>query len=229
MGNSQTAGLATYPAEAGNGFPNAADGVATSLTLLDAVFSPENNEAAWQRFLACYRPLIDAWCRRAGLHGADAEDVSAEVLCKLVTAQRAFVYDPQRCFRSWLKAVVANAVHDYWRRRERRPGDFASGHPDTLEQLATLATSRDLDSLTQELDERLARDLDAAQQVVDRVRQRVRPHTWQAYWLTAQENQRLGDVARRLGMTVGAVSQAKWKVGRLLRAEGAKQGGLTQV
>ena len=57
----------------------AGDNVAlTSPTLLGALWDP-NNEAAWRTFLQRYQPLIGNWCRRRGLQGQDAEDVSATV------------------------------------------------------------------------------------------------------------------------------------------------------
>ncbi len=43
--------------------------------------------------------------------------------------------------------------------------------------------------------------------------------TWRAFWLCAVEHQSSGEVARQLGMTPGAVRQAKYKVLRHLREE----------
>lgn len=195
--------------------------VVTSPLLLRQVCNPDNNEAAWQRFLERYQPSIARWCRQSGLKGDDAEEVSAAVLTKLVTALRDFVYDPRQRFRAWLKTVVDHAVLDFWRQKGRRPGDYATGDPHDYWRLEKIADrGGEVDDLVQELDETLARDLHEARQVAERVRQRVRPHTWRAYWLAAIENQPGRDVAKKLGMTVGAVYEAKRKVGRMLREEG---------
>ena len=76
--------------------------VQTSANLLRALSRPEHREQAWQTFLTRYRPMIHAWCCRAGLQHADAEDVTAEVFAKLVRALDTFVYDRRRLFRGWL-------------------------------------------------------------------------------------------------------------------------------
>jgi hypothetical protein len=53
----------------------------------------------------------------------------------------------------------------------------------------------------------------------ERVRSRVKPHTWRAYAATAEEGRKPVDVARELGMKVGTVFQAKHSVITMLRRE----------
>jgi RNA polymerase sigma-70 factor (ECF subfamily) len=60
----------------------------------------------------------------------------------------------------------------------------------------------------------------------DQVRGRVQPHTWAAYLAVAEEGQKPGEVARKLGMKVGTVFQAKHSVIILLRREIEKLQGL---
>lgn len=200
----------------------ASDGPSTSRTLLRDLWNPENNEEAWGRFLVRYGPLIYGWCRRSGLQHADAEDVRATVLAKLAQALRDFEYDPAQRFRGWLKTVVDNAVRSFWRQRLRQPGGRGSGDTDVHKALEQTSDPADVDGLVQELDGLLEKDLELAYQAVARVQERVMTHTWQAYWLTAIEEQSAGEVAAKLGMTTAAVYVAKNRIANMLRAEGEK-------
>jgi RNA polymerase sigma-70 factor (ECF subfamily) len=193
--------------------------VLTSPTLLRDLGNPDHREAAWRTFLQRYQPLIYHWSRRTGLSHDDAEDISAAVLSKLVTALRDFVYDPARRFRGWLKTLVENEVRSLYRQWARRPGDRGCGHPLVHRRLAELPTPDAIAEVVEQLDDTLARDLRRAEEVTRRVRARVEPHTWQAFWLTAIGKESGRDAADRLGLTVAAVHMAKRRVGQMLRAE----------
>jgi hypothetical protein len=85
-----------------------------------------------------------------------------------------------------------------------------------------LAARENLDELVEALGGALEADLALAHQAAERVRGRVRPHTWQAYWLTAIEGWPAAEAAAKLRMTVAAVYVATNRVGTMLRAEGAR-------
>src|SRR4051794_3316022 len=108
---------------------DAPDSPSTSPTLLALLKGPGSDEA-WGRFVRLYQPLLAARCRAAKLQPADAEDVTARVLAKLVTALRSFEYDPARRFRGYLRTVVASALADFWADRRRQPGTVGNGGPD---------------------------------------------------------------------------------------------------
>jgi RNA polymerase sigma-70 factor (ECF subfamily) len=196
--------------------------VLTSPTLLQDLKDPDEREAAWRTFLQRYQPLIYRWSRCTGLNHNDAEEISGAVLLKLVTALRDFVYDPAYRFRGWLKTVVENEVRNFYRALARRPGDRGSGHPLIHRRLTELPAPDPIKDLVEQLDDTLARDLREAEEVLRRVRARIEPNTWQAFWLTAVGKQSGREVAGRLGMTVAAVYMAKRRVGQLLRAEAEK-------
>jgi RNA polymerase sigma factor (sigma-70 family) len=196
--------------------------VVTSPTLLRELGDPEHREAAWRTFLQRYQPLIYRWSRRTGLNHDDAEEISAAALARLVTALRDFVYDPAQRFRGWLKTVVENEVRGLYRQRARRPGDRGSGHPLVQQQLIQLSAPDPIAELINQLDESLAGDLRDADEITRRVRARVKPHTWQAFWRTAIGGESGRDVADRLGTTVAAVYVAKRRVGQMLDAEARK-------
>jgi RNA polymerase sigma-70 factor (ECF subfamily) len=197
----------------------AGDVPSTSLSLLGQLADP-TNERAWTTFAGRYRPLIDRWCRQKGLQPADAEWVSNGILFKLYRALAASRYDPAHRFRSWLKAVVENAVRDFWRDRERRPAAVGSGDPNIQKTLEQIATPDEVEGLAQVLNDTLARDQEQALEVIARVQARVEPHSWQAFCLTALHGQPAKEVATQLGISTGAVYQAKKRIGDMLRAEG---------
>src|SRR5262249_28589848 len=147
--------------------------VLTSPTLLRDLADRNHREAAWRTFLQRYQPLIYSWSRRAGLNHDDAEDISAAVLTKLVTALGDFVYDPAHRFRGWLKTLVENKVRSLYRERARRPGDRGSAHPLVHRQLAELPTPDPIAELVEHLGDTLVRDLHDAEEVTRRVQARV--------------------------------------------------------
>ena len=74
---------------------------------------------------------------------------------------------------------------------------------------------------TMDLEARLAAeyDLELLEKAKENVRRRVEPNTWCAYVETAEQGRRGAEVARELGISVGAVHQAKYNVLTQLREE----------
>jgi hypothetical protein len=79
----------------------------TSISLLRRLRQP-NQEAAWQRFVDLYAPLIFHWSKNQGLTPTDASDLVQDVLAIVVEKLPEFEYDPQRRFRGWLRTVTVN-------------------------------------------------------------------------------------------------------------------------
>jgi RNA polymerase sigma factor (sigma-70 family) len=207
------------------------NGVSTNPQLLSDIAKPDNNEAAWRTFLARYQPLIQKWCLSKRLNQDQAEEVSARVLAKLVTAMRTkFTYDPKRRFRAWLLTLVNNEIVNVYRENHRQPG-AGSGDPAVHWRLDQVPAPADAEGLVNELDTALERDLYLSKQVTELVQARVQETTWMAFWQTGIAGEPAGEVAQRLGMTVAAVYMAKSRVSRLLQEEGAKvrdQGSLQE-
>lgn len=192
---------------------NSQYGASTSRTLLMRVRQPDDREA-WDEFVGRYAPKIFNWCRRYQLQESDAADVTQDVLVKLVRAMQSFQYDPSRgSFRAWLKTVTANAVRDLVassKKAGRGSGDTSVGQllSNIEDQAATEALSQEIESCYQQ--ELLAE----AERIV---RERVQPHTWEAYRLTAVEQHKSAAVAETLQMPVAEVYVAKSRVLKMLR------------
>ena len=109
-------------------------------------WSPQFTEAATAR-------KIYAWCRRWNLQGADAEDLTQDVLLKLAEKMQTFVYDPAKSFRGWLKTVARHAWSDSW---SGRKAGVAAGGSLALELLQTVEAR---DDLVRRLEEEFDREL----------------------------------------------------------------------
>ena len=101
----------------------------TSVSLLRRLREP-GHDAAWQRFVDLYAPLIFHWAKNRGLNPADAADLVQEVLVTLVAKLPEFEYDPTKRFRGWLRTVTLNKANDFHRRNSVRP---SSGHEATIQ------------------------------------------------------------------------------------------------
>ena len=197
----------------------------TRISLLRAAGDAANHEAR-EAFAECYGGLIRDWCRGRGLQDADQEDVAQTIVCELLEKLPTFKYDPKQRFRGLLNTMVRHAIADLYRAGIRRPGDRGSG--DTgVRGLLDMVPAPD-DTAVTELARKLARQMARDQRIhvaCQRVRRRVEPHTWQAFWLTTVEGKPVAVVAERLGMTKGAVPVAKLRVTRMIRSEVEGQAG----
>ena len=171
------------------------------------------NEDAWRAFVHRYRPRILDWCRH--LQPDDAEEVTSRVLHKLVIGLARGAYRRQGAgiFRAWLRTVVGNEVVDF--ARQRHPGQPANAdffcRPDPFS----------IDELAGELDDQFRQIGEAMPKgSARRVRERVLPHTWEAFDRTHLQGQEAREVAQELGLTLSGVYKARDRVRHLLEEEG---------
>ena len=187
----------------------------TSTTLLARLRHEPANQEAWAEFVRRYGPQVHRWCRRWRLQEADAEDVTQAVLVRLTERMRTFTYDPARSFRAYLMTLVRYAWCDFLETR-KQPGAGVGGS-DVLGLLETVEAG---DDLVRRLDEQF--DLEVLAEAQAQVQQRVEPHTWEAFRLTALEGLSGAEAAARLGLKVATVYKAKSKVQQMLHEEVAR-------
>lgn len=189
-------------------------------TLLLPMLSAPEAEDAWRVFLARYGPRIVEWAKHGGAGRDDAEQIASEVLLKLSCGRALASFDRSRGrFRPWLRSVVRRAALDYHRALKKVAGGAGKGKGN-VDPLDALLDPASLDGLADELDLRLSRDLREAEAAVERVRGRVKPDTWEAYFRTAILGHSAIETADALGLSVPAVYMAKQRVGAMLREEG---------
>jgi RNA polymerase sigma-70 factor (ECF subfamily) len=186
--------------------------MSTRVSLLIRLRQEPADEMAWDEFVRRYGPLVGAWCQQWGLQPADADDVSQDVLLKLAHHLRRFEYDPSRRFRGFLRTIAHHACMDYLDSQRRAVAGSADAG-----MYAVLGSVQARDDLAGRLEE--AFDLERFEMAKARVRQRIEPHTWEAFRLTALEGRSGADAAALLGMQVGTVFKAKSKVQQMLRGE----------
>jgi RNA polymerase sigma-70 factor (ECF subfamily) len=167
---------------------------------------------AWRQFVTLYAPVVYRFARRRGLQDADAADLMQEVFRSVAAAAGRLNYDPKRgTFRGWLYTVTRNKIYSFLGAQQRRPR--GSGDSGTQEWLEAQAAPDD--SANDEWDREYQRRQFAW--TAEQVRGEFTDQTWQAFRQTAVEDVPAKEVARRLGMSPGAVYVAKSRVLARLR------------
>jgi RNA polymerase sigma-70 factor (ECF subfamily) len=168
----------------------------------------DGSAAAWRELVDLYGPLIESWCRQAGVGEATRADIGQEVLLAVHRGIASFdPAHPRATFRGWLWTITRNAILQ-WRRRQEPGGTGGST------ALARLAEIPDPDGEA-EWDAPPADSNDTANLIaraLDQIQPEVQEHTWKAFWNTAFLGHSAPEVALELGMTPMAVRQAKSRV-----------------
>ena len=185
-------------------------GRSTRVSMLMALRNDPCDQSAWSAFVDRYGPEIHAWCRRWKLQESDAQDVTQMVLVRLVRHLPDFTYDPSRSFRGWLRTLTAHGWSDFIGDQVRG----VRGAADTVvaDMLNTVEARVDLVRHLEETYDQELLEIAKAE-----VRQRVEPHTWEAFHLTAIDGVGADEVASRLGIRVATVYRARHVVQSMLR------------
>jgi RNA polymerase sigma-70 factor, ECF subfamily len=158
--------------------------------------------AAWVEFCAIYEPTTFRIARKYGLQDADAREVTQEVLLTVSRKIQAFDLSRDGRFRGWLARIARNAAVDLLRRRKAT----GVGGSDFVRRLSEVPNANDPNDCEDfEIEARRQQFRWAA----DQVRHLVNAKTWQAFWLSAVEGKPGEQVAKQLGMSVGAVYVAR--------------------
>jgi RNA polymerase sigma-70 factor (ECF subfamily) len=172
------------------------------------------DQAAWERLVRLYTPLVYRWCRQNGLQAADAADVGQEVFQAVARKIGDFRRDsPRDSFRGWLRVITRNKLTDY--RRSLHARAVAAGGTEAealLRQTAEDLPPPDPDSDAEELDL-------LVRKTVELIRGEFEDRTWRAFWGMAIDGRPAADVASELGISANAVYLAKGRVLRRLREE----------
>ena len=189
----------------------------TSLSLLSRL-RDSGNTAGWQRFYDTYSRLLFAVAKRAGLGGAEVQDVVQETMIDVAEQMPGFRYDPARgSFKGWLLAIVRRRIADHFRRKHYLFGGERVARESVLDsdlpEHQVIAES-EIDKVWAE--EWSQHILAAA---LARVKEEVAPLQFQMFHLHVMKESPAEQVAERLGVRPGSVYWAKYRVGaRLKRA-----------
>lgn len=179
----------------------------TPASLLERLRQPQPQEA-WDRLVLLYTPLIYSWARQAGLIEEDAADLVQDVFVILLQTLPTFEYDRRKSFRRWLRTVTLNKWRERCRHRQRSPVCEGGGFDE--EQLPAPESEQFW-------------EVEYRQHVVAQalaiMSRDFQPATWQAFWEQVVRERPAAEVAAELGMTVGAVYAARFRVLGRLRHE----------
>jgi RNA polymerase sigma-70 factor (ECF subfamily) len=167
-----------------------------------------DDPAAWSRFCDVYGPVVYRWARRTGLQPQDAADVVQNVFCSVTTAIGDFRHGAAKAsFRGWLHTITRRKIVDLTRINGRIPktaGDMLiHSRPDLEDAFEESATDASF----------------VTRRVLELIQIEFEETTWRAFWRTAVDGASGADVARDLGLSVGAVYKAKSRVLRRVRDE----------
>lgn len=179
----------------------------TPVSLLERLRQPFDPEA-WERFVALYAPLLHSWACSLGLQAQDAADLVQEVFVTLIKVLPTFTYDRQGSFRRWLQTVTLNCWRNSRRRWDAQRGRIEGAPLDDLVGPDELAARWEA-----EYRRHLVR------QALEVMRSDFQETTWKACWAVVAEGRPAAEVAAELGLTVGAVYAAKFRVLDRLRQE----------
>jgi RNA polymerase sigma-70 factor (ECF subfamily) len=179
----------------------------TPVSLLERLRRPDDADA-WGRFVHLYTPLLYRWALRTGLQAADAADLVQDTFAILIRELPQFRYDPGRSFHRWLYTVLRNGWRDG---RKRRPVPQPVGDDPAL---AAAAAPDELDAW---IDDEFRADL--VRRALQVMQADFQPATWRACWEVVVHGRSAADVAAELGLTVGAVYAARFRVLGRLRQE----------
>ena len=165
-----------------------------------------DDNAAWEEFVAVYRPVIVRLAMSRGLQHSDADDLAQQVLVSVVRKIPEWQSDDRRAqFRTWLSKVVRNAaINMLTRRRDDR------GHGGTSALI--LINGEPADGCTDEHVLELEWRREAFRRASDQIRDEFQAATWEAFWLTAVEGVSAADAAQQTGKSVGAVYVARSRI-----------------
>jgi RNA polymerase sigma-70 factor, ECF subfamily len=176
----------------------------TSATLMQRLRQSSHPDEAWQRFVQLYTPLLHHWAKRR-LGVQDANDLVQEVLLVLVQRLPQFEYDQGKSFRAWLWTVMRHK----WMELQTRRKPEAQADQEVMDEVADEAEA--------------FWEADYREQLVSRALELMQtdfqPATWRACWEVVACSRPTAEVAAELGLTIGAVHAARFRVLTRLREE----------
>ena len=181
----------------------------TSMTLLEHLQQPDD-QAAWNRFVDLYTPLLFYWSLRTGLTDAESEDLVQDVFVVLLAKLKNFERQRDGSFRKYLQVVTVHKCRERFRRK----------------QIPTVQGDSESDPLSSVADPAMLTEFwedDYRQQLVQRAMQIMQaefsPKVWQACHEHIVKGRPAADVAEQLGITANAVRVYSSRVLARLRAE----------
>jgi RNA polymerase sigma-70 factor (ECF subfamily) len=193
----------------------AEDSIPTRYSLLSRMQDREDQDS-WKDFFDTYWRLIYSFAIKSGLTDAEAQDVVQETVISVAKDIEKFKRDPSLgSFKGWLRNLTRWRIADQLRKRTR---SVLAGN-----NLPTTSTSADeiAGPVNADLEAIWEKDWQAnlLEAAMERVKPRVREEHYQMFDLNVVRQWPAGKVAQTLGVNIGRVYLAKYRVMALIKKE----------
>lgn len=185
-------------------------GPETRPSLIGKLHDPAAAEA-WAEFVHLYQPIVYRVAVRRGLQHADAEDLTQDVFATVGRKVAKFDLEHGGAFRGWLLKITRDLVVN---KLTRGPREVGTGDSEARDRMNEHPQREDTETLLRVEHQRLM-----LSQASERLRPKISPSIWNAFWLTAVEGRSITDVAKQLEKSEGAVRVARCRVLAQLRKE----------
>jgi len=166
----------------------------------------DQSSDAWTEFLQIYEQAIQNYARSKGLQDADAKDVTQEVLAAVTKKMDSWDPNSNRgTFRGWLLRAARNIAVS---RIAKQTKLAASGDTQVAKMLSQKPSQEEAESDAFHAEYRRK----VFHWAAEKIRPEVKESSWQAFWLTSIEGQRAETVAEQLGLSLGSVYAAKFRI-----------------
>jgi RNA polymerase sigma factor (sigma-70 family) len=163
-------------------------------------------EDSWREFFEIYWKLIYNTARRQQLTDAEAQEVVQETMVSLTQHAPTFEYNPARSsFKSWMMQMILWRVQDQVRKRRAD------------EDLSVALEIPEEEDLAEFWDEDWEKNLISA--ALERVKNRVRPQTYQIFSFCVLRQKGITETARVLNISKARVYLARHRISRAITRE----------
>ncbi len=194
-----------------------------------------DDQQSWQEFFDAYWKLIYSVALKAGLSDAEAQEVVQETVISVAKKMPEFKADPAAgSFKSWLLTLTRWRIVDQARKRQAKPAPNPDGgqecppnsqtglsglqHGDDSARTSTVDRIPDPGSDLEAIwNEEWENNLLVA--AAERVKRQVDPEQYQLFDFHVLKQWPAHKVARKLGVNLGQVYFAKYKISKLMKQE----------
>lgn len=191
----------------------------TKLSLLAKLADAKGREDVWPTFVEKYGNAIYAWCRKWGASSEDAEDIVQQTLLTVFLKLEHFKHGGRYTFRGWLRQIARHT----WLKIIEKTAKASVVDTDEIERLTSIRMLRTVGARDDFIN---AFDQLACEEIRDmafsKVRERVSEQTWQAYIMSDHDQSPGVEIAKLLGLSVGAVRLSAYRVRLMLNDELAR-------
>jgi RNA polymerase sigma-70 factor (ECF subfamily) len=188
----------------------------TRISLLCKISQNPHDSQGWSELVALYQTPIYRTLRCRRLQHADAMEVTQQVLVALVRYLPQFESDGKPAsFRRWLNRIISNLCWKAWSSRQNPVANAIHSNSGENQGYQEVADQQQHEELRHDLEIQHYRH--CFRLAAGQVKPLFTAMTWDAFWLSCVDGMPTTDIAKKLGMSPGAVYIARSRVIAKLR------------